>query len=171
MHTAAFASEIFRNIRGFTNELLDALPHEALTWQPSPHANTIAWLVWHLARVQDDHVAHLADGSQVWDDEAGWALRFGLDPDDRRIGYGDSADQVAQLAPTDPGVLAEYLDAVTERTLAYLGTVDDESHWERIVDERWDPPVTAGVRLASVVQDDLQHVGQAEYLRGLYERR
>jgi uncharacterized damage-inducible protein DinB len=171
MHTAALAREIFTNIREFTFEVLDALPHEALTWQPTHGANTIAWLVWHLTRVQDDHVAHLADESQAWDDDAGWALRFGVDPADRRIGYGDTADQIVQIAPTDPTVLTDYLDAVTDRTLAYLDAVDDEAHWDRIVDERWDPPVTARVRLASVLQDDLQHVGQAAYVRGLYERR
>lgn len=171
MHAAAFAREIFGNIRDFSHDVVDGLPREALTWQPAPGANTIAWLVWHLARVQDDHVAHLADRPQVWDGVTDWATRFGMDAGDRRIGYGDTPDQVAEIVPSDASVLVEYLDAVTERTLAYLASVDDESHWDRIVDERWDPPVTAGVRLASVVQDDLQHVGQAEYLRGLFERR
>ena len=41
----------------------------------------------------------------------------------------------------------------------------------RIVDERWDPPVTLGVRLISVISDGLQHAGQAAYVRGLAERR
>ena len=81
------------------------------------------------------------------------------------------ADDPATLATDDPTVLTDYLDAVTRRTLAYLDSVADESEWDRIVDERWDPPVTARVRLASIVSDDLQHVGQAAYLRGLYERR
>ncbi len=40
-----------------------------------------------------------------------------------------------------------------------------------VVDERWDPPVTLGVRLVSVVNEVNQHVGQAAYVRGLLERR
>ena len=60
---------------------------------------------------------------------------------------------------------------MTERTLAYLDSIPDDEHSERIVDTRWDPPVTAQVRLASVVQDCLQHLVQVEYLRGLHERR
>jgi uncharacterized damage-inducible protein DinB len=170
MHTAAFAREVFGNIREFALDALEGLPDEALTWQPADGANTIAWLVWHLARVQDDHIAHLAGSPQVWDADPAWATRFGLEAGDRRIGYGDTAEQVAQFAPADATVMTEYLDAVTDRTLAYLDGVGDEAHWDRVVDERWDPPVTARVRLASVVSDDLQHVGQIAYLRGLYER-
>jgi uncharacterized damage-inducible protein DinB len=162
---------VFGNIREFTFDVLNALPHEALTWRPGPEANTIAWLIWHLTRVQDDHVAGLAEDAQVWADDAGWALRFGIDPHDMRIGYGDTPDQVDQIRPSDTTVLGEYLDAVTERTFAFLESVTDEGDWDRVVDERWDPPVTARVRLASVVSDDLQHVGQAAYVRGLYERR
>ena len=51
-------------------------------------------------------------------------------------------------------------------TLAYLSRVTSEE-LDRVVDRRWDPPVTAGVRLVSVVGDCLQHLGQAAYVRGL----
>lgn len=169
MTTVALARELFGNIRSFTHDVLEGLPDEALGWRADPDANTIAWLVWHLARVQDDHVAGLGGGDQVWH-TAAWPARFGLDPADDRIGYGDSSGQVGSLRPSDPAALGEYLDAVTDRTLAFLeGAADDD--WDRIVDERWDPPVTARVRLASIVSDDLQHVGQAAFVRGLWERR
>ncbi|TDT18700.1 uncharacterized protein DUF664 [Ilumatobacter fluminis] len=168
MTTVALAGELFSNIREFTLDVLDGLPDQALTWRPDPDGNTIAWLVWHLARVQDDHVAGLADGEQVWA-APGWTERFGLDTDDDRIGYGDSSDDVAALAPEDPSVLGDYLDAVTDRTLDWLAGADGDD-WDRIVDRNWDPPVTARVRLASIISDDLQHVGQAAYLRGMYER-
>ena len=54
--------------------------------------------------------------------------------------------------------------------MAYLATLDDDD-LDRVVDTRWDPPVTVGVRLVSVIADDLQHVGQAAYVRGLLHRR
>ncbi len=38
---------------------------------------------------------------------------------------------------------------------------------DRVVDKRWNPPVTLGVRLVSILNDDVQHVGQAAYVRGL----
>lgn len=169
MRIGIFARESFENIRTFAGDVLRGLPPEALTWRPDDEANTIAWLIWHLARVQDDHVAHLADGAQVWSQD-GWAERFGIEPGDMGIGYGDSSDDVAALRPDSAETLISYLDAVTDRTLGYLDEVDDATEWDRIVDTSWDPPVTAAVRLSSVIADDLQHVGQAAYVRGLYER-
>ena len=62
--------------------------------------------------------------------------------------------------------LAAYATAVHERTVAYLATLSADD-LDRVVDERWDPPVTLAVRLVSVVDDDAQHVGQAAYVRGL----
>ena len=168
MTVSSLGLELFSNIREFAHDALDGLPHEALTWRADHEANTIAWLVWHLARVQDDHVAGLARSEQVWV-RGGWAVRFGLDADEMRIGYGDDSDEVAAIAPAGGQVLTDYLDAVTERTLAWLRDAEGDD-WDRIVDERWDPPVTARVRLASIISDDLQHVGQIAYLRGLYER-
>ena len=139
-------------------------PHD-LARPPAPGANTVGWLVWHLARVQDDHIAEVAGGPQVWQD-GDWARRFGLTPGPTETGYGWSADQVAGLRAESGEALVAYYDAVAERTDAFLATLTD-ADLDRVVDERWDPPVTLGVRLASVVDDDLEHVGQAAYVRGL----
>jgi hypothetical protein len=66
-------------------------------------------------------------------------------------------------------LLTGYYDAVHEQTLEFLRGLTAKD-FERIVDERWDPAVTLGVRLVSVLSDDLQHVGQAAYVRGLVQR-
>ncbi|UUI64732.1 mycothiol transferase [Cellulomonas wangsupingiae] len=143
---------------------LEGTDAAALTWRPAPGANTLAWLVWHIARVQDAQVAPLAGVEQAWTAD-GWADRFGLPFDRDATGYGQSADEVAQVtAPAD--LLLAYLDAATAQTLAYLERVDDDDLGV-VVDESWDPPVTLGVRLVSILDDCAQHVGQAAYLRGL----
>jgi hypothetical protein len=141
---------------------------DQLTEPVSPGANTIAWLVWHLARVQDDHVAELLDTEQVWV-TGDWAPQFGLDPDPDNTGYGHTAAEVATVRPERPEVLLDYLGAVDGRTRELLAglTADD---LDRVVDRRWDPPVTLGVRLVSVADDSLQHAGQAAYARGLIAR-
>jgi hypothetical protein len=54
---------------------------------------------------------------------------------------------------------------VHARTAGFLRGLTDND-LDRVVDENWDPPVTLGVRLVSVLDDDLQHVGQAAYVRG-----
>lgn len=69
----------------------------------------------------------------------------------------------------DASVLAGYYDAVHSRTVAWLPRLTAVD-FSRVVDTRWTPPVTLAVRLVSVLADDLQHAGQAAYVRGLAER-
>ncbi|MEV8510741.1 DinB family protein [Dactylosporangium sp. NPDC051484] len=145
---------------------VEGLDAEQLRWAPKPGANSIGWLVWHLTRVQDDHVADLLDGAeQLWV-TGDHAPRFGLKAQAHDIGYGHTPDQVAAVRPESPEALLEYFDAVYARTHAFVARLAPED-LDRIVDERWDPPVSLGVRLVSVLDDDTQHVGQAAYVRGL----
>lgn len=169
MDTIEALTDSFERIRALVTSTLDGLDPEALQWRPDPEANTIAWLVWHVARVQDDHVAGVLERDQVWSED-GWAERFGLEPGVMNIGYGHSADEVASVRPAGTEPLLAYHDRVVERTLRDVGQLS-EKDLERVVDEAWDPPVTAGVRLWSVVGDCLQHLGQAAYVRGMYERQ
>lgn len=128
--------------------------------------NSVAWLVWHLTRVQDDHVADAFGGEQVWVAE-GWAERFGLPLPVGDTGYGHGPEEVAAVvAPVE--LLVGYHDAVHDVTVRHLRGLRD-GDLDRVVDRRWDPPVTLGVRLVSVIADDLQHAGQAAYVRGLLE--
>lgn len=157
-------SEAITNIRGLVTATVRDLDPEALAWRPRPDANSIAWLVWHLTRIQDDHVADIGGREQTW--SAGdWAVRFGLPAGATDTGYGHSPDEVAAVrARAD--LLIAYHDAVSDATLTTLGALSP-SDLDSIVDRSYDPPVTAGVRLVSVVTDDLQHLGQAAYVRGL----
>lgn len=160
--------DLFSRIRDLVHETTRGLDASSLTWRPDPQSNSIAWLIWHLTRVQDDHVAEIAGREQVWVTD-GWPERFGLPAGYRDHGFGHDAEQVAAIAPGDPQVLVDYHDEVAEQTARYLNAGDTED-LERVIDRSWDPPVTVGVRLVSVTVDSLQHVGQAAYLRGLYER-
>jgi len=143
------------------------LTPEQLRHRIDDDSNTIAWLLWHLSRVQDDHVADVAGHEQVWT-SAGWAQRFALPFGDAETGYGHGAEQVGQVQASAE-LLRGYFDAVDERTTALLAGLSDND-LDRVVDTRWDPPVTLGVRLLSVISDDLQHVGQAAYVLGVARR-
>jgi hypothetical protein len=154
----------FDRVRDEVHAVLDGLSVGALGWRPTAAANPIGWLVWHLTRVQDDHVAKAAGVPQRWHTD-GWVDRFGLPFADDATGYGQDADEVGKVT-VETDLLASYHDAVHAATADYLRTLGD-GDLDRIVDERWDPPVTLGVRLVSVLGDDLQHVGQAAYVRGL----
>jgi hypothetical protein len=128
-------------------------------------ANPIGWLVWHLTRVQDDHVADLMGAEQIYI-TGGWAPRFGLKPDPTDTGYGHGPGRVAAVAPESAQALEDYFALVNDRTLRFIDTLKP-GDFDRVVDTAWDPPVTLGVRLVSVYDDDAQHAGQAAYLRGL----
>jgi hypothetical protein len=144
---------------------LDGLEPEELSRRPAPGANPIAWLAWHLVRVQDDHVAEVAGREQVWTVD-GWAARFDLPFDASATGYGFDPDEVAAVRVPSVDLLLGYADAVHLRTAQFLQELSEDD-LDRVVDENYDPPVTLGVRLTSVLADDLQHVGQAAYARGL----
>jgi hypothetical protein len=169
MNTAELLTEAYGRIQEVVHSAVDGLTADELAALPEDGANPVGWLVWHLARVQDDHVAGAAGRDQVWTAD-GWDERFGLPFPAGDIGYGQSAEQVAQVQVTDPALLTGYYDAVHAATLDYLGGLTDDD-LDQVVDERWDPPVTLGVRLVSVIGDDLQHAGQAAYVRGVLLRR
>jgi len=158
----------FERVRGVVAAVAEGLSRDELAHRPGPQANSIAWLLWHLTRVQDGHVAEIAGREQAWVEE--WAARFGMSPDPHDTGYGYTSEQVAAIRPDGPGILVAHHEAVHARTLGYLESADD-ADWERIIDRRWDPPVTVAVRLVSVLEDDLQHAGQAAYVRGLIRDR
>jgi hypothetical protein len=168
MDVAALLLELYGRIPPLVESAVDGLSVEELTTSPEPGANTIGWLAWHLARVQDHHVAELLDTEQIWVG-GDWAERVGVTPDPDNIGYGHDRAQMEAIRPDGPEVLVDYLDAVWTRTRTMLSSLG-ESELSRVVDRRWDPPVTMGVRLVSIADDSLQHAGQAAYVRGLLGR-
>lgn len=161
--------DAFTRVRdGLTSEL-DGLTADQVLWRPAPDANPIGWLAWHLTRVQDDHLADLGGVDQVW--TGGWSKRFALPYDDAAVGYGQSSAEVGAFAVSDTSLLIGYHQAVYELTAQVLGMLQTPQDYERIVDERWDPPVTAAVRVVSVLGDITQHFGQLSYVKGLLDQR
>lgn len=148
--------------------VLKDLTVQDIAWRPDPDANPIGWLVWHLLRAQDDHVAEIGGREQVWLAD-GWQQRFGLPYDPSAGGFGMTSEQVGQFHVDDLALLTGYADAVRAMTTDVLRGLGEDG-LDRVIDTRWDPPVTVAVRLTSVVIETAQHVGQASYVRGLRER-
>lgn len=161
--------ELFGRLPEHVDEAVRGLDADALTATVVPGTNPIGWLVWHLTRVQDDHVAELLDEPQLWVTED-LGPRFGVTSDPGNTGYGHEPDDVATIRPEGPDALVDYYRVVATRTDEYLGALSP-GDLDRVIDDNWDPPVTVGVRLVSVLDDDVQHAGQAKYLRGLLDRR
>ena len=133
----------------------------------------MGWLFWHLTRVQDDHVAELPRrAAQIWAPRDRGPERCGLEPDPSNTGYGHAPDQVDAVRPDSPGALLGYLrrGRPPERS-RFLEEHVTAAELDRVVDRRWDRPVTLGVRLVSVADDCLQRVGQAAYVGGCSSNR
>lgn len=168
MDSKTLLTEAFLRIPGLVQASCDGLGVADLMYRADPGANSIAWLVWHLSRIQDDHVAEIAGTEQLWTDPV-WAEMTGINRDVSATGFGDTPEHVASVVPLSSAALVAYNAAVTKRTLEYLDGAND-SDFDRIIDDSYDPPVSVGVRLVSVISDSLQHAGQARYLRGSIER-
>ena len=169
MQTSELLADAYSRIRRLVHQATEGLDGDGLAFRPESDANSIAWLVWHLTRIQDHHLSEIAGRQQAWI-SAAWHARFDMPADPSTTGYGHTREQVAGVRPEDPDVLLGYHDEVSDQTLQYLTTVDD-GELERIVDRSYDPPVSVGVRLVSVLSDNLQHAGQARYVRGIVDRR
>ncbi|HEX2894195.1 MAG TPA: DUF664 domain-containing protein [Marmoricola sp.] len=168
MDIGELLSDTLGRVRDQVPDVVAGLDLDQLAWRPDPGANSLAWLVWHLTRVEDDHIAEVAGTDQVWT-SSGWYDRFALPFPPEVHGWGQSAEEVAQVR-VGSDLLAGYHAETAARAIAYVGGLGPDD-LDRVVDERWDPPVTLGVRLVSVVCEVNQHIGQAAYLRGLLERR
>jgi len=160
--------DAFGRIPDMVHGVIDGMTPDQLTFRLDSEANSIAWLVWHLSRIADDHVADVSGHPQVWM-SGGWAKRWNLPFDLADTGYGHTTQQVAAVTGNQE-MLGGYFDAVHEATISFVRTVID-SDLDRIVDERWDPPVTMGVRLVSVVGHNFEQAAQADYVRGILERK
>ncbi|OBB40961.1 MULTISPECIES: mycothiol transferase [unclassified Mycobacterium] len=156
--------DAFTRLIEHVENLTDGLTDEVAFFRPTPTANSIAWLVWHSARQQDVQLAGIAGTDQVWLRD-GWVDRFGLDLPREDMGYGHGPEEVGRVrAPAD--LLAGYAHAVHKATLEYIASVTPDE-LSRVIDENWDPPVTAAMRLVSIFDDGAQHLGQAAYVRGI----
>ncbi len=167
MASSDLLADAFERVRDAVYPAVNGLSVQQLAFRPDGESNSIAWLVWHLTRIQDDHVTGLQGGEQAWT-TGGWSERFALPLDPTDTGYGHGPDDVARVT-AHAALLLGYFEEVHQNTVEYLRSLSD-ADLEQVIDSSWDPPVTIGVRLVSVIADDLEHVGQAAYVRGVVER-
>ncbi|MDH6128548.1 DUF664 domain-containing protein [Kitasatospora sp. GP82] len=169
MKIADLLVDAFGRVQEAVHDAVEGFTPEELTERLDAKSNTIAWLVWHLTRVQDDHIADIAGTEQIWTAQ-GWADRFKLPFSVRVTGYGHTSKQVAAVRVDSVELLTDYYDAVHEYTVRYVRGLSGVA-LDRVVDEGWTPSVTLGVRLVSVISEGLQHAGQAAFIGGVLRRR
>ena len=147
---------------------LDGITADHLVHRPGEQSNTVAWLVWHLTRIQDRIISDLSGREQAWVTD-GWHAKFGRPADAMDTGMGCTPEQVLSIRPESPQLLLDYYDAVFKRSAEYLQTITP-ADLDRVLDPN-NPEMTVGNRLRICILDNTQHAGQAAYLRGLIESR
>lgn len=163
----------FGRVREGLELLLESAEPRMLRFRASKNSNSVAWLTWHLTRIEDDHFTHMARAlgnestlEQCWI-SLDWVGRFNLPYRRLDTGFGHSSDQVADFGVYDGEYLLGYHRDVHEQAMGILATLREED-FSTIIDRRWNPPVTAGVRLISILAETTKHLGQAEFLQGIY---
>lgn len=157
-------------IRQILRRSLTGLTLEEVHRQPSQDTNSIAWLVWHLTRVQDNGVSGLFDAEQAWIVD-GWHAQFQMAPDPDNEGFGHTPAQVAALRTPSVQTLLDFHEAVSARSKAFVSQLTPAGFDRTLNEPEYQPLPTVGVRLVSLLSDNLQHAGQVAYLRGLFQGR
>lgn len=137
----------------------------SLNARPGGHDNSVAWLLWHSGREIDAQLADLTGHEQVWTSRD-FAGRFDLGPEGDGVGYGHTPEEARRILVDDPELLLGYLGAALESLEAYLDDIT-AAQLDDVIDEDWEPPVTRGARLISVIDDAIQHLAQANYALGM----
>ena len=159
-------TDSFDQVQAEAERVLDGLNASDLCEQPNPECNSIGWLVWHLTRVQDSSIAQFIGEEQLWIKD-GWHTRFKRKADPTDTGSGHTPKQVAALRIPDTETLLGYLRAVSARTKNYINRLSAAGLDKKLEGTPFQPPPSIGVYLVMVLSDNLQHVGQAGYARGL----
>jgi hypothetical protein len=154
--------------RHAADALRGRLDAETLAAHPGDHPNSVAWLLWHTGREIDAQLAGLTGEEEVWR-RRGVAARLGLGAEGAAVGYGHSAEQARAIRVEDGEALLDYVGATLDALEGHLDALTAEDLAE-VVDEAWDPPVTRGARLVSILDDAIQHLAQAAYVLGMPRR-
>lgn len=175
MQLNEFIEQCLEDYRRRVDAATAPLTEEEMGWRPDAESNSIAFIMWHTARVEDRLVNVFARGAEeVWTRD-GWSARTGIPEADHGVNY--SLEQVAALPPITKEDLQEYLEAVREETLTYLRGLDDDD-FDAVPEDRTPfPEFPATVRyfrgrsiggiFRQLVGEEDQHLGQVSYIRGL----
>ena len=155
-------------IRSILHRTLAGLSLDEIHRQPRPDANSIAWLTWHLTRVQDNGISGLFDQEQAWLSQ-GWHAQFAMAPDPDNEGQGHTPEQVAAFRAPAIQTLLDYHDSVCTRSQNFVTGLAPADFNRELNEPQYQPPPTVGVRLVSILSDNLQHAGQVAYLRGVWQ--
>ena len=154
---------VFERVAQYLEKALDGLTQEDLNQLPGSDCNSIGWLTWHLTRSQDSAISSLMGKEQIWIADK-WYSKFNRNPDPADTGFGHSSEDVARFQSPEAKTLLDYHYAILRQTKEYISKLSTAELGQETNNPRHP---TVGLRLAAIINDNLQHTGQVAYLRGL----
>ena len=118
-HAAMHSAAVGGNKMSAAERAFAGLSDEQMRVRPRDDLNSLAWLMWHIARAEDIIVNAVVVGrDQVFDQT--WMRRLGVARPD--FGIGMTSPEVSELTrQVDLAALREYRDAVGHRTRELVG--------------------------------------------------
>jgi uncharacterized damage-inducible protein DinB len=163
MEIADFVANSLSESRDYISRAVQGLNSEEMSFRVKPACNSIAFLLWHLARVEDLWINRvIKSGKEIYEVES-WFKKFGTPVQDNGIGY-DIKKLDSWPLPALP-LLEDYAAAVRLKTQDYLATLD-----EKTLDEARDMGPrkgTIGSALSHLITEVSEHAGQIGYIRGI----
>lgn len=164
MKATEVLQDLTGRVRDAVGEIPRGLPTGVVNAHPLGHPNSVVWLLWHSGRELDVQLSGLTANEQVWTSE-GYDSSSGVHGAGDSMGFGQSPAQAREVTAAEVGPVIDYVAAVCDAVDTYLFTVGD-ADLDAVIDDAWDPPVTRGVRLISILHDAVIHLGQAAYVLG-----
>ena len=147
------------------NRALDGLSEDELSWRPALESNTIDWMVWHMARVEDNLInVVLQHQSPIWKRD-GWGERTGIPYTGARAGM--TMDEIHSMGRINVPKVMEYYRSVRSQTSHYFRKVMQEDDLFRVIEHTNFRGWTGARILGRLLCEEAAHLGQVEYLRGM----
>ena len=163
MDAKEFALEALERARAVTMIAIDGLTPEHFHWRPNPTANSIAFLLWHISRVEDRFTSDLRNMEEIWLTEE-WHKKFAVAISENGIGWGP--EQIQDFRPAIELVVS-YLQRVRNISLETISRLNISQFKEQLTPSR--PDFTVANTLQTIVYHENHHQGAIGYIRGLIE--
>ena len=150
---------------GKLNQALDGLTDDEMRWKPTLESNSIDWMVWHMARVEDNLVNYvLQNRASIWERD-GWGERLGIAT--TSAGAGMTVHEIRAMGRINVPAVMEYYRSVRQETSDYFENIMQEDDLSRVIEHTSFRGVTGAWVLGRLLCEEAEHLGQIEYLRGI----
>ena len=163
MRIGEFIEKSLAESNGYVNEAIKGLSTDQLAFRPQRHSNSIAFLLWHLARVEDLWINRILLGGKEIYELGGWYKKFGTPAQDSGFGYDVKTLDAWPIPKLE--LLRAYAAAVREKTKVYINALNTKK-MDESKDFGWSRG-TIGSALSHLITEVGEHTGQIGYIRGI----